>query len=174
MIRISEIQESFRIAFEGLQANKLRSFLTTLGVVIGITFVILMGWFLNGLDAALESTVNLLGTDVMYIDKWSWSGGQNWRKTMQRKNITYQQAMEFCNSVKTAEVSLPEAHKWGTTVKERDRTITGISVIGVPYSYSQLPAGTILYGRFFSQFEDEYSTNVTVLGYGVAKALFIS
>ena len=64
MIRISEIQESFRIAFEGLQANKLRSFLTTLGVVIGITFVILMGWFLNGLDAALESTVNLLGTDV--------------------------------------------------------------------------------------------------------------
>ena len=53
MIRISEIQESFRIAFEGLQANKLRSFLTTLGVVIGITFVILMGWFLNGLDAAL-------------------------------------------------------------------------------------------------------------------------
>jgi putative ABC transport system permease protein len=172
MIRISEIQESFRIAFEGLQANKLRSFLTTLGVVIGITFVILMGWFLNGLDAALESTVNLLGTDVMYIDKWSWSGGQNWRKTMQRKNITYQRAMEFCNSVKTAEVSLPEAHKWGTTVKERDRTITGISVIGVPYSYSQLPAGTILYGRFFSQFEDEYSTNVTVLGYGVAKALF--
>jgi len=172
MIRISEIQESFRIAFEGLQANKLRSFLTTLGVVIGITFVILMGWFLNGLDAALESTVNLLGTDVMYIDKWSWSGGQNWRKTMQRKNITYQQAMEFCNSVRTAEVSLPEAHKWGTTVKERDRTITGISVIGVPYSYSQLPAGTILYGRFFSQFEDEYSTNVTVLGYGVAKALF--
>ncbi|MFN5095234.1 MAG: ABC transporter permease, partial [Ignavibacteria bacterium] len=172
MIRFGEIQESFRIAFEGLQANKLRSFLTTLGVVIGITFVILMGWFLNGLDTALESTVNLLGTDVMYIDKWSWSGGQNWRKTMQRKNITYQQAMEFCNSVKTAEVSLPEAHKWGSTIKERDRTITGISVIGVPYSYSQLPAGTILYGRFFSQFEDEYSTNVTVLGYGVAKALF--
>lgn len=95
-MKISELGEAARIAIEGLQANKLRSFLTTLGVVIGITFVILMGWFLNGLDAALESTVNLLGTDVMYVDKWSWSGGQNWRKTMARKDITYQQALEFC------------------------------------------------------------------------------
>ena len=41
-MKISELGEAARIAIEGLQANKLRSFLTTLGVVIGITFVILM------------------------------------------------------------------------------------------------------------------------------------
>ncbi|MFZ4567879.1 MAG: ABC transporter permease [Bacteroidota bacterium] len=171
-MKISELGEAARIAIEGLQANKLRSFLTTLGVVIGITFVILMGWFLNGLDAALESTVNLLGTDVMYVDKWSWSGGQNWRKTMARKDITYQQALEFCKKINTAELSLPEARKWGGTIQVKNKNITGISIIGVPFSYANLPAGTISYGRFFSQFEDQYSTNSAVLGWNVASTLF--
>lgn len=75
-MKISEITESARFAYESLNSNKLRSLLTTLGVVIGIVFVILMGWLLSGLDAALEKTVNVIGTDMLYVDKWNWSGGK--------------------------------------------------------------------------------------------------
>jgi putative ABC transport system permease protein len=171
-MKFSEIGESIRIALEALQANKLRSFLTTLGVVIGIVFVILMGWFLNGLDAALEATINIIGTDMMYIDKWDWAGGKNWRKTMARKDITYQQALEFCRRARTPELCFPSARKWGGRIQLRNQTIGGISIMGVPYTYAQIPAGTVTEGRFFSQFEDQYSENVVVIGWGVASALF--
>jgi putative ABC transport system permease protein len=171
-MKLSEFSETSRISFEALSSNKMRSFLTTLGVVIGIMFVILMGWFLNGLDSALDKTFNTIGTDMLYVDKWNWSGGRNWRVQEARKDITYAQAVEFCKRVKTAENAMPQARAWGRQVLYKNQQLSGISIMGVPYKYAETPAGNVVQGRFFSQFEELQSENVAVVGYNVSKNLF--
>ncbi len=72
------------MAVAALTQNKLRAVLTTLGVVIGISTVLLMGWFLSGLDSALEKTLSIFGDDVLYVDKWDWTGG-TWIESRNRQ-----------------------------------------------------------------------------------------
>lgn len=83
--------EAIRMALMSLLSNKLRASLAMLGVVIGITFVLLMGWLLGGLDKVFEVTLSTFGEDVLYIDKWDWAGGDNWVELRNRKDITFEQ-----------------------------------------------------------------------------------
>ncbi len=170
-MKINEITENIKIAFEAMSVNKLRSLLASLGVVIGISFVILMGWVLSGLDQALEDTFNIIGTDMLYIDKWDWAGGRNWKKMRQRKNITYSQATEFCEKIKSAELAIPNAREFGYKIKYKNEEYQGMSFIGTKWEHSLTPAGAILIGRHFTQFEDDIGANVIVLGYKVYQAL---
>lgn len=171
-MKISEFIETTRISFEALNSNKMRSFLTTLGVVIGIFFVVLMGWAINGLDSTLDKTFNAIGTDMLYVDKWNWSGGRNWRKIEARKDITYAQALEFCKRIKSAEVVMPQGRAWGRQVQFKNQLLNGITIMGVPHQYALTPSGNVTQGRFFSQFEDLNSEDVAVIGFNVAKNLF--
>ena len=65
-----EISESFRIAFAQIRANKMRSVLTALGVIIGIVAVTLMGTAINGIDRGFQNSLAMLGDDVLYVQKW--------------------------------------------------------------------------------------------------------
>ncbi|MBI5325928.1 MAG: ABC transporter permease [Ignavibacteriae bacterium] len=170
-MKFSEITENIKIAFEAMRVNKLRSLLASLGVVIGISFVILMGWVLSGLDQALEDTFNIIGTDMLYIDKWDWAGGRNWKKIRQRKDITYDQATEFCEKIKNAELAIPNAREFGYKIKYKNEEFQGMSFIGTRWEHSMTPAGSTYIGRHFTQFEDDIGSNVIVLGYKVHQAL---
>ena len=64
-----EISESVRIAFAQIRANKLRSSLTALGVIIGIVAVTLMGTAILGIDAGVERSLAGFGDDVLYVTK---------------------------------------------------------------------------------------------------------
>jgi putative ABC transport system permease protein len=167
-----EITEAIHQAYESIRQNKLRSLLASLGVVIGISFVILMGWVLGGLDKSLQDTFNLIGIDMLYIDKWEWIGGRNWKQLEARKPITINQANEFARRVNTAEFAIPLARQWGSSIKYKNETITGISIQGTRSEYGQTSAGQVIDGRFFSHSDDQYSANVAVIGYGVYTSLF--
>jgi putative ABC transport system permease protein len=69
-----EFTESFRIAFAQIRANKLRSSLTALGVIIGIVAVTLMGTAIKGIDAGVDRSLSGFGDDVLYVTKWPWRG----------------------------------------------------------------------------------------------------
>ncbi len=172
MIKNIDYIESFRIAADALKQNKLRSILTALGIVIGIAIVTLMGWALNSLDAAWESTINILGNDMLYVDKWQWAGGSNWRTTMARKNISIQQAEELIKRLNSAELAVPMSSLWGRTLIYRDLKASGFTVTGTRATYAQTPAGDVANGRFFSETEDRYRQNVVVIGYGIQKLFF--
>src|ERR1700754_3087430 len=94
MALFAQALEGIRIALGALRTNLLRTILTTLGVVVGIFFVVIMGWLLQGLDKAMDDTINLFGNDVIYIDKYDWSGRVSWDEMRNRKDITLQQADE--------------------------------------------------------------------------------
>ena len=139
-MKFSEIWEAIVIALDSIKANKLRSFLASLGVVIGISFVIIMGWALAGLDKVLLDTINMIGSDMLYVDKWDWSGGQNWKLLQARKPITLEQANEFIKRVKTAEVAIPIAKRHRTLIKYENLNFEGISGQGSLSEYGLTPA----------------------------------
>jgi len=72
---IYELLESFRIAWTQIRANKMRSMLTALGVIIGIIAVTLMGTAILGIDAGVENSLSGFGDDVLYVTKTPWFDG---------------------------------------------------------------------------------------------------
>ena len=72
-----EMCEAFRIAWMQIRANKMRSILTALGVIIGIIAVTLMGTAILGIDAGVEKSLAGFGDDVLYVTKWPWRDASN-------------------------------------------------------------------------------------------------
>jgi len=172
-MKITEIFENIKLAFEAIQSSKLRSLLASLGVVIGISFVIIMGWILEGLDSVVDDTFNTVGEDMLYLDRWDWSGGTNWKLSRQRKPITLEQAYELQARLTSAEAVIPNLNRWGGTVfKYGSNTYQGIQVVGVTHENALTPSGDLLLGRYFTAFEDEMGANVIVIGYTVYETIF--
>jgi len=171
MPRLSEVQESFRIATESLRVNLLRSILTTSGVVVGVVLVVLMGWTISGLDAVWEQTISIIGKDMIYIDKWNWAGGGNWRQAEARKDITYEQAIALRGRMESAEETIPLVRKWGGSVGLGNTSLR-CSIMGTTSVYGNTSAGTTMEGRFFNEIEEREAEKVVVVGYSIKKNLF--
>lgn len=171
-MRFSEINETIKLAYDSLKANKLRSGLASLGVVIGISVVIMMGWALGGLDKSMDETFKIIGTDMLYVDKWDWSGGSNWRETRYRKNITLEQSRDFEDMIKSAELTFPSARQWGASLVFGGRQYTGISVTGTTSDHALTPAGATEMGRYFTPEEDYIGEDVVVIGWKVYETVF--
>ncbi|MCX6148014.1 MAG: ABC transporter permease [Candidatus Kapabacteria bacterium] len=172
MIKLSEIYEAILLAIEALNSNKIRSLLASLGVVIGISIVIIMGWLINNMDRALTDTFNIIGEDMFFVDKYEWSGGGNWEKMRNRKDIKYEQTIELKEKVKSAEVIIPNLNKWGSTMTYNGENYNGISLVGTTFENAKTPAGSIELGRYYNEMEDEYGSNVIVIGNAVVKNVF--
>src|SRR6188474_1924582 len=95
----SEIKENIIISYKAITANKLRSFLATLGIVIGITSVTLMQTAIEGINRAFEKSIAAVGADVLYVQKFEWFGKQDWEFYRNRRNITMQEYRTFKDNI---------------------------------------------------------------------------
>jgi putative ABC transport system permease protein len=170
--RVTELTDIVTSAIESLRANPLRSFLTALGVTIGVAFVSLMGWALRSLDAAWEATLSTLGQDMLYVDKWNWAGGGNWRSMMNRKNITIEQAEEIARRLHSASMVYFSADAWGKSASYGSTNATGLVIEGTMARFGFLPSVTLVDGRFFTEGEERQAAAVAIIGDGVRNALF--
>jgi len=125
----SEIRESAVIAFAALRANKLRSSLTTLGVVIGIVTVTLMGTAINGIHGAFRESISGIGADALYVARFPWLNFEDWRTFRNRKPITLQQARDVERLSKTAIAVAPQADANGNVIYQRRRA-NGVWIVG--------------------------------------------
>ncbi|MBO7107242.1 MAG: ABC transporter permease, partial [Verrucomicrobia bacterium] len=91
----NELSESFRIAFDAINANKMRSILTTLGIVIGVVTVSLMSMAIDGVSKSFVQSISVLGSDILYIEKESWMDHSDWWKRRGRRDIELNQAKEL-------------------------------------------------------------------------------
>src|SRR3954465_11479213 len=90
-----ELFESIRIAFAQIRANKLRSALTALGVIIGIVAVTLMGTAIKGIDAGVDRSFSGFGDDLLYVSKWPWSNVEDWWNYRTRRPIGHEYARQI-------------------------------------------------------------------------------
>jgi putative ABC transport system permease protein len=166
-----EFREGLLIAFNAIKANKMRSVLTALGIIIGIVSVTLMGTAIEGLNRAFNKSIASIGADVLYVQKWPWGGGQDWWKIRNRQDIRMPQARAL---EKQAELARSVSPVTGTsrTVKYGQKLIEGITVIGTNADFLQTTGVNVAFGRFFTPPEADGGRPVCAIGSDVAVNLF--
>ena len=173
---VYETVESFAIAFAQIAANKLRSALTALGVIIGIVAVTLMGTAILGIDAGVEQSLSGFGDDVVYVTKWPWkdtSDGWNFRN---RRDINVEHAQPINDWIadhpqSPLKLAVPAAN-WGASVMRGEYRVNNIRIVGSTADLGRIVRSDMKEGRFFSDIENRSARNVVVVGFDVADALF--
>ena len=171
-----EFTESVRIAWTQIRANKMRSVLTALGVIIGIVAVTLMGTAIRGIDTGFQNSLAMLGEDVLYIEKWPWGPVEDWWNYNNRPRIRPEYA-ERINRViagtpnSLLQIAVPVLTR-GCSVKVGDAKVSGVFTIGTMAEYARLISADYKEGRLFNEAEAGSGRQVVALGYDVAEALF--
>ena len=171
-----ELTESFRIAFAQIRANKLRSVLTALGVIIGIVAVTLMGTAIRGIDTGFTKSLAMLGDDVLYVQKWPWGGVEDWWNYANRPPIRPEDADKINRIIEQTpnsllEVAVPVSAR-GNSVKAGENKVSGVFTIGTTADFGRLISADFSEGRLFNDTEAAGGRPVCVLGFDVAEALF--
>lgn len=166
-----ELKEGLIIAFTAVKANKVRTLLTTLGIVIGVTSVVLMSTAIKGIDGAFQRGISSLGSDVLHIDKWEWFSNVDWWKIRKRPNITMDDYEKYKRLAKLPVAVAPTI--WSNeTIKKDELSMENIFVSGSTSEYLATTNFTFKSGRFYSDVESKGSRYVAVLGSEVEKNLF--
>lgn len=166
-----EIRESLMISLTSIIANKTRSILTTLGIVIGVTSVILMSTAIKGIDSSFQQGISAFGTDVLYIDKWNWFSHDDFWKVRNRRNLTLKDYEKYKEMAKLPAASAPSI--WNNqTLKYKDNKIEDAAVTGTTQDYIRTTNLTFDSGRFFTEMESKGGRNVAVIGYEIANTIF--
>ena len=163
--------ENLRISLTAVMANKMRSLLTALGVVIGILAVTLMGTLISGLDQSFEKSMEFLGKDVLYIRKFEWFGDKEWWEMKNRPNIKINHADVIRERSRYTQYVAPIS-EWWTTVKRGENDIGGVRVTGTTDEYALISTAEIDRGRFFSNSESRSGSRVAIIGKDIADNLF--
>lgn len=173
MIRlyVDDLKEGLMIALGAIRANKMRSALTTLGIVIGIVSVTLMGTAIEGLDRAFNKSIAVIGADVLYVQKWPWGGGGNWWEIRNRKDLLIQHAKAIEEDATTV-ASVSPIMGTRRNVKYSDKVVEAVTVLGTNAAFLETTNANVDIGRFLTSMEAEGGRPVCVLGSEVAEALF--
>jgi putative ABC transport system permease protein len=170
---LTEFREGLGISWGAIRANKMRSILTTLGIVIGIVTVTLMGTAITGLDLAFLKNISSIGADVLYLDRFNWFAGSHeaYMKMMKRRFITLAQANALREQLTLAQAVAPVADT-EVTVRYNKRSSSSVDVIGTTEQYAFTSGVGLSHGRFLSVGEAAGGRPVCVIGSEVAANLF--
>ena len=167
------------MALATLRANKLRSFLTVIGVIIGVVTVMLIASIIAGFDVAVTKEVESFGTRSMYISKYN-PGihvGRLSREERMRKPLTYDDAIDLAK-LPAVETAVPfiniTSDFFGQKIQVSGggKTSAAVALQGTLPDFEKAGTQVISEGRFFSQFENDQNQNVCVIGSKVADDFF--
>ncbi len=171
---LSEFLEGVWIAGRAIRTNIMRAGLTTLGIVVGIVAVTSMFTTINGIERGFERSMEMLGTNVLYVQKWAWFTTQDeWWDVRNRRELQEDIADAIVRSAKYAEAVAPVAQT-GRTVTYRDRTVGGVYVQASTPAYTVTNDIDLSSGRFYNEVDYHSGRRVCVIGSEVASGLFPS
>jgi putative ABC transport system permease protein len=169
------ILESFSFAIHALSVNKLRTFLSLLGISIGIFAIIAVYTIVDSLEANIRNSVQSLGGDVIYVQKWSWGGGGEypWWKYLQRPEPSYGDYRELDDRLGSAE-SIVFGMTMSGTAKHANNSVEQVGVLGATHDYNKIWDFDLVEGRYFSEIESNSGPNIAIIGSDIAEGLFPS
>lgn len=176
-MRSGIFREIFQMALESLKSNKLRSFLTMLGIIIGVMTVIGMVSIIQGINRSFLAELESAGSDLIMVRKFH-QGPEFLRSAeeRQRKDLSFEDAMAIekeCPLVKAVAVNLMTDIFQRTIIKYQNIKLQDAVVLGANEKFPQVLS--VYYpqeGRFFTETEVIHSSNVCVLGSEAAETLF--
>ena len=172
---LTELKEGLAISWSAIRANTLRSVLTTLGIVIGIVTVTLMGTAIEGLNRAFLKAISSIGADVLFVQRENWSGPdteEEWREIQKRPHLTIEQASALERDLAMARAVAPVAFDQ-RLIKYEKRGAAGVRIIGSTDQLLLTGGISIADGRFLSAADAEGGRPVCVIGSMVATNLFV-
>ena len=177
-MQIADTKETVTMALDTLRANKLRSGLTILGIVIGVMTVIMISSVINGLNSSVAGLVESLGTNVMWVFRFPVIGVRPTTEMLTRKQMTYDDAMAMKDLPHVVAVTPGLQYRdssgvEGTVaVKYGTKKMEGTLLEGDTASVKEVYDLDMKDGRFFTDADTERSSNVVVLGNDTADKLF--
>lgn len=173
MIFIRLLKESFEFAVQAIIVNKLRTILTLLGITIGIFSVISVFTVVDSLENKIESSIENLGSNVVYIQKWPWEFSMDfpWWKYVDRPVAKVKESDEI---IKRSRLADAVTFMMSTNKKVQYESVISenTSVMGVMQDFDKTWAFSIDEGRYFTETELLNGRNVAILGPEIAKILF--
>lgn len=168
------LKESFLQAFDQLRANKLRSFLSLLGIMVGIFCVIAVKSAVNSLEDNVRHSFDKLGSDVIYISKFAWAEdpGTNFWKFARRPTPNINDFKTLSNTLHTADIVAYSIFLGVKTLKYERNSVTGVFCVAVTDNYDKLRNLEYETGRFFTPTEYALGMNRVLIGAKVAEQLF--
>lgn len=168
------IGESIVQAVQQLVGNKLRSFLSLLGITIGIFCIIGVLSAVDSLEDNIRSSIEQLGDDVLFVDKISWAEdpGANYYKYLRRPNIDIEDYEKVKERMRSADQVAFQVGIGGRTIKWRNNSVSGAYLFTGTEELPNVLNMDLEKGRFFSPTEYRYGSNKLIIGAQVAEELF--
>lgn len=164
--------ESFAFAWSAIVTNRLRTFLSLLGVMVGIFMITAVFAVVDSLEDGLKSTFNILDDEVLFIQKWPWTFGEDypWWKYVQRREVSLSDMEMLADRLELAQDVVFQA-KAGLPLESQNSRMEVVGVAAVSDGYEDVIALDIAEGRYFSPMEVAGGRSVAVVGYDVALEL---
>lgn len=174
MIIFRLIGESFRFAFDALRQNKLRTMLSLLAITIGIFTIIAVFSAVDTFRGKLQASVDKLGSNTIYIQKWPWSFGDNypWWKYMNRPQPSLRDFEALRERIENAQGVTFEISASDRVIKYRSNSVEGISVWAASHDFNKTWNFELQDGRYFTENESRNGSPVCILGSDIADGLF--
>jgi putative ABC transport system permease protein len=181
-MRSGLLGEIVAMAIDTLRTNKMRSGLTVLGVVIGITSIVGMTAMIRGFDESLRDSIRAIGPNIITIQRagpLSFANGVEFAEIMRRPNLTVSDARAIermaSDSIRIVDIQLGVPGMAPPTQERvfyRDLRTRPLLVLGTTENFAEGSALNLVAGRFFTGTEVQYRKNVVVLGQTPYQALF--
>src|SRR6476661_9877645 len=158
----SDIYENFMMAIDTLRGNKLRSFLTVFGVVVGVITVMLIASIISGIDLSVRKEVESYGTNSIFISKYN-PGihiGRLSREERMRKDLTYDDAVAL-TQLPAVDLSVPFLDIGNNFFGQKilvsggGKTSAAVALQGTLPDFERAGTQIIKEGRFFTQYEND-------------------
>ncbi len=160
MIMLRVFSESIYQAFQQLRSNRMRSFLSLLGISIGIFCIIGVLSAVDSLEDNVRGSLEKLGSDVVYVKKWPWRDASgDWWKLIKRPNPDYQDYEVIKEKSRTAMLASYHVVIGFKTVKFGSSSVEGAVLIGSSYEFDEMFKLEYYKGRYFSTNEYHYGSN---------------
>ena len=169
------VKESILFATHSLLANKLRTFLSLLGITIGIFAIIAVFTVVDSLENKIRGSIASLGSNIVIVEKWPWAFGGDypWWKYMLRPTAQVSDLDAIQQYSKTAEAAAfrVDTHK---RVQYFSNTVENTTISGVSADYNRVSTFELEQGRYFTQQESDHGNHIVILGKTIQEALFAS
>jgi len=168
-----DIAERITLSFQTFKTHRMRSFLTTLGIIIGVTTVIAILSLIEGLNRSVAEQVRSIGSDLIFVQKFTWvsTGHRDLEKLASRPDLTPDDA-EALTMLPAVEIAIPDVDTRITILKYRDNEVTNPTVVGSDENYSYVNNHFVESGRDFSRDDILHRRKVGIVGSYLATNLF--
>ena len=173
IILIKVARESMQFAYHSISVNKLRTFLSLFGITIGIFAIISVFTILDSLEKNVRDSIESLGDNVVYVQKWPWGGNGDypWWKYMNRPQPNLKDLAEIRRRSNLSNASVFCIY-FRKSVRYMRNESTDALIQGVSDDYDRIKVFDIEQGRYFSSFEIGSGRSVTILGNKISSDLF--